>query len=115
MGQVITNGLDIAKSVFQVHGGSILIDERLGGRHAGVVHEQADGHVVVQACDYRLEIARINEVGSEHVDAAAGLFAQAIGQGVQPRLIARGHHEIVATPRQPVGVDRADAGGCARH
>ena len=59
------------------------------------------------------EIGLVAEVGRDDFDRAAGLVRETLCQAVEAFAVARHQDQVVAALRQPVGVDRADAGGSA--
>ena len=61
------------------------------------------------------EIVLAAQIGLERLDLSPGLVGQAVGQHLQAFPVAGDQQEVIPALGETVGVDRADAGGCAGH
>ena len=76
---------------------------------AGVVDEQIDARVLVEALHYPLQLGGLGEVGSQHLDGDPGLRLQARGQRLQALATPRDDHEVAAVVRKAFRESRAYA------
>ena len=95
-------------SIIVLHGVDVGLQERLQGADAGIVDQHRDaGFGAEQRLDPP-QVRLVVEVGRDGLDAAAGRIGNALRHRLELRPVARHEDEIIATARQPVGVDCAD-------
>ncbi|MNQ72578.1 hypothetical protein D3C85_872860 [compost metagenome] len=80
-------------------------------RHARVVDQDADTCVIAQSSFKGGQVGGACQVGLQHFDGHIACLAQARGQVIQARLVARNEDEVVATAGEALGVGGADAAG----
>jgi hypothetical protein len=86
-----------------------LIDEASGLRDPGIVDQGPDLGVVVEARFDGGQVARLDEIGGEHINGDAGFLAQAGRKRIEANLVASNQHEVVATACETLGISGADA------
>jgi len=85
----------------------------LGDRCAGVVDQHANARIFTQALLNPREILLFRQIGGHHIHVDARFAPAALGQCGHAIHIASHQDEIVASAREPVGIDPSDAGGGA--
>ena len=90
-----------------------MLGEAAGLGDASVVDQDADAGIVAQSGFNGSQVAALGEVGRKNVDGNAGVVALALGQCVQPPLVARDQYQIVAAASKTFGLNGTDAAGGA--
>src|SRR3546814_407941 len=80
---------------------------------AGIVDEDADACVIAQTLLHGRQIVRNGQIGLKDIDRYAGFLAKLGGDGIEPDFVARDQNQIMAAPREPIGISGADTGRCA--
>lgn len=91
----------------------VRIRERVPRRDTGIVDEHADALILAQACLHARQISARGQIRWQDLGRNLHLRCELGCQCVQTRRVAGNEHEIMATARKSIGVDRAGAGGCA--
>ena len=97
----------------KTHVADVGFQQRPGGSDAGVVDQHRDARVALeQHLDLR-QVDRVEQVRGDGFDRTAGARGDVLRERAQPVCAARHEDEVVAGTGEPIGVDRADAGGRA--
>ncbi len=89
--------------------------EAPGAGEARVVHEHVDRRDAVRDARFdRAELIPVGEIRGEDLARRAVRVVQLLGEHLEPALVARDEHEIVAARGEESRELLTDAGGCAR-
>lgn len=65
---------------------------RLG--HACIVDQDADADIIAQTRFNSVQVGALGQIRRKYLDSNTGIASQALGQGVQPRLVSRDQEQI---------------------